>query len=708
MNPKAVEKNLRILVIDDTRAVHDDFRKILCDPQNSGASLAAAEEVLFPAQAAADQSPSFAVDSAFQGEEGLAKIRQALAAGRPYAMAFVDVRMPPGWDGVETTARIWKEYPDLQVVICTAYSDYSWNGMLARLGSSDKLVILKKPFDTMEVLQLASALTEKWRLHQESRLKLEQLENLVRQRTVDLRSTNESLQTEIIVRKDAEARIHEQARMLDLAHDAILVQDLDGRVRYWNSSAERLYGWTSSEVIGARIADQYCGDAAALDKERKARALVAQGDWSGELNHVTKTGRVILVHSRWTLVRDTQGQPKAILIITTDITEKKQLEAQFLRAQRMDSIGTLATGIAHDLNNILAPVMMIGPLLRAEIKDKGTLSLLDSMEANAQRGADIVKQILTFARGARSEKAPLQTYRLLKEFSSFIRETFPKSILLNFAVPKDLWMVQGNSTELHQVLVNLCLNAREAMPKGGALTLSAQNVTLDDNAAATIPNARPGRYVMWIVADTGVGIPSRNLDRVFDPFFTTKEVGKGPGLGLSTVLGIVNTCGGCIQLTSEVGRGTEVKILLPAVAAGTPLPEKPLPEPPRGAGELVLIVNDEEALGAVVEKVLTASGYRVLVSSDETEAVELYRRNWRQIGVVLVDLIMPDLEQVTNAFREINPAVKLMISSTMSPEQLPAPLRLPPHVFLPKPCQTAALLDTLRTILANAPPKSKS
>jgi PAS domain S-box-containing protein len=703
MIPAAVEKNLRILVVDDNRAVHEDFHKILCGSQDSSAGLAAAEAALFDSPADLVRVPDFKLDSAFQGEEGLAKVRQAAAASRPYAMAFVDVRMPPGWDGVETTLRMWEECKDLQVVICTAYSDYSWNGMLARLGSNDQLVILKKPFDTMEVLQLANALTEKWRLQQESRLKHEQLEKLVQHRTLALRSTNENLQTEIIVRKDAETRVREQARMLDLAHDAILVLDLDGYVRYWNWSAERLYGWLATESLGTRIADLYCGDAAALEKERKARSLVNEGDWSGELNHVTKTGRPILVHSRWTLVRDAHSQPKSILVINTDITEKKQLEAQFLRAQRMDSIGTLAIGIAHDLNNILAPVMMIGPLLRTEIKDPATLALLDSMEANAQRGADIVKQILTFARGAKSEKTPLQTYRLLKEFSTFIRETFPKTVLLNFNAPKDLWRVLGNSTELHQVLVNLCFNAREAMPQGGALTLSAQNTTLDQNTAATIPNARPGRYVVWGVADSGVGIPPKNMDRVFDPFFTTKEIGKGPGLGLSTVLGIVNGLGGCIQVKSEVGRGTEVKIYLPALAAETSETADSLPEPPRGGGELVLIVDDEQSLAGILEKVLTASGYRVLVSSDEAEAVELFRRNWREIGAVLVDLMMPDMERALSSIRQINPAVKLMASSTMSPDQVPAPMRVPPAMFLRKPYQTAALLDTLRRVLAAKP-----
>jgi PAS domain S-box-containing protein len=703
MTPLVVEKNLRILVVDDNRAVHDDFRKILCSGQETSPGLTAAEQLLFGESASTGQVPAFEIDSAYQGEEGLAKARQAAAAGRPYALAFVDVRMPPGWDGVETSVHLWQHCPDLQIVICTAYSDYSWNSMLARLGNNDQLVILKKPFDTMEVLQLANALTEKWRLHQEAALKLEQLETLVQKRTADLHAANQSLQSEILVRKDAQACIRDQARMLNLAHDAIHVRDLDGSVRFWNQSAERLYGWTSAEVLGNRITDLSGPGADDAAQERKARAQVEKGDWNGELNRCSKTGRPFLVHSRWTLVCDPQGQPKSILVIDSDITEKKKLEAQLLHAQRMDSIGTLAIGIAHDLNNILAPVLMIGPLLRAEIKDRGTLALLDSMEAGAQRGAGVVKQILTFARGAQGVRAPLQTSRLLREFSAFIRETFPGNITLKFAVPKDLWMVEGNSTELHQVLVNLCHNAREAMPQGGSLTLSARNTTLDATAAAAIPSANPGRYVLWIVADTGAGIEPRHLDRVFDPFFTTKEVGKGPGLGLSTVLGIVNGCGGCIELKSQSGRGTEVKVYLPA-AAGAPQPAALLPEPPRGAGELVLILDGDEALAAVVQKVLAASGYRVLASSDEAEAVELYRRNWRQIGVVLADLMMPDMEKTIGTLRRINPAILLLASATVSVGQIPASLRVPDKLFLRKPYQTGVLLDTLRNVLRHPAP----
>ena len=558
--------------------------------------------------------------------------------------------------------------------------------MLARLGNNDQLVILKKPFDTMEVLQLANALTEKWRLHQEVGLKLEQLEQLVQKRTSDLRSTNESLQTEILVRKDAEARIREQARMLDLAHDAIHVRDLDGRIRYWNKSAERLYGWTSTEVLGARLADLCRADAADLEKERKARALVEQGDWSGELNHLTKSGRPFLVHSRWTLVRDPGGRPQSILVIDTDITEKKKLEAQFLHAQRMDSIGTLAIGIAHDLNNILAPVMMIGPLLRAEIKDRATLGLLDSMEASAQRGADIVKQILTFARGVKGAKAPLQTFRLLKEFSGFIRETFPNNIALNFAVPKDLWMVEGNSTELHQVLVNLCLNAREAMPRGGALTLSALNLTLDENAAAAIPNATAGRYVVWTVADTGVGIasqePGPRLRSIFHHQGSRQRPRPGP----------VHRPRHRAQLRrlhsieKPVGPRHRSQYLSPR-RRRRHAPARPNSSPNRPAAPA-----NWSWFWTATKPSPPSSKKSSPPPATASWPVPMKRKPWNstvatgaQIGVVLADLMMPDMEKVISALRQINPAVNLVASSTRVSR---ANARLLAHPGQPIPAQT--------------------
>jgi len=346
---------------------------------------------------------------------------------------------------------------------------------------------------------------------------------------------------------------------------------------------------------------------------------------------------------------------------------------------------------------------MIGPLLRAQIQDEATLSLLENMEQGAARGADIVKQILTFSRGGSSKKAPLHTYRLLQQVAAFLAETFPKTIRVKFSAPKDLWIIEGNSAELHQALMNLCANAREAMPGGGTLTLEARNLVLEAGAAAAIPNAHPGRYVVWRVADTGVGIAPENLDRIFDPFFTTKDIGKGPGLGLSTVLGIVTGCGGTVQVKSGPGQGTEFTLYLPATdAVPAERPERALPEPPRGNGELLLVVEEDAFLSGLLETILTASGYRVLATADGAEALELYRRHQEDIGAVLADASVETTggKTVAGAIHEFDPGATMIVGSDLPSDQWPPLPRALHRHLLRKPYDTNGLLDKLRSLLA--------
>ena len=689
MSKLSAERNLRILVIDDNRAIHDDFRKILCADRLRGDSLDDTEIMLFNKPVAAAKQLAFEIDSAFQGREGVALARQAAENGRPYAMAFVDVRMPPGWDGVETTARIWEVCPDLQIVICTAYSDYSWDEMSGRLSNSDQLVILKKPFDTVEVLQLANALTEKWRLQQEVRMKLEHLENLVQDRTKVLQETNTSLQTEIVERKraadalreseeryellfrgnplpmwvidldslsylavnetavrnygysveeflsmtvrdirapeelstiprhleetqnspsncfvtrhrkkdgsvidvevicqtitfdgretklalanditrrkQAEDRIHQQAMLLDLAHDAIFVRDLEGRIQFWNKGAEGLYGWTAAEAVGVTIAKLFPRkDMDTSSFEAAEKAVLEKGEWSGELRNHTKAGQEVIADSRWTLLRNDAGTARSVLVINTDITEKKKLEAQFLRSQRMEGIGTLATGMAHDLNNILAPILMSAGTLRWELTPEDRELAITRIEMSVKRGAEIIQQVLTFGRGVTGERVAINPVALMMEMTQIIGQTFSKDISIELDARNEVWPIIGDKTQIHQVLLNLCINARDAMARGGKLSLSAANIVVDEHYPVLHTPARSGSFVLLSVSDTGCGIPRENMERIFDPFFTTKEFGKGTGLGLSTVLGIVKSHQGLVAVDSELNRGTTFKILLPA------------------------------------------------------------------------------------------------------------------------------------------------
>jgi len=470
---------------------------------------------------------------------------------------------------------------------------------------------------------------------------------------------------DITERKQAENRLREQARLLDLAQDAIMVRDMQDRVEFWNHGAEKLYGWTAAEV--------HCRQASSfLHEEHPSTALAAKmavtesGRWSGECKHLRKDGDSVMVRSRWTLVRDELGVPQSILIINTDITEQKKIEEQFLRAQRLESIGTLASGVAHDLNNILVPILMAAPLLREDMPEAEREKLLAIVQSSAERGASIVKQVLTFARGADGDRLLLQPIYLVQEIVKIVEKTFPKSIDVHTNYPEDLWAIVADPTQLHQILLNLCINARDAMPGGGTLTLNLENFEVDDHYASMTPGAKAGPHVLLEVRDTGSGISRENLKKIFDPFFTTKELTQGTGLGLSTVIGIVKSHGGFIQVYSEVGRGTGFKVFLPANASELATPSALEAAPlPRANGELLLIVDDEESILQVARAILENHGYRVLTAVEAPEALALFALRMNEIDLVLTDLAMPFMDGVAliRTLQKMKPNVRVVAST---------------------------------------------
>jgi PAS domain S-box-containing protein len=474
--------------------------------------------------------------------------------------------------------------------------------------------------------------------------------------------------TDIHDQKLAEERIHEQAALLDEAQDAILVKGLEGRITYWNKSAERLHGWTAAEALGRCTLDFLY-----TDQEQAAAArshLFQHGAWHGELIKKTKDGRELIVETRWTLVHDAVGEPKSILAINTDITEKKRLESHLLRAQRIDSIGTLAGGIAHDLNNILAPVSISLQMFRRYVTDPRDQNLLDLLETSVQRGADMVRQILSFARGVEGRRMLIGPKYVVQEIERFARDTFLQQIQVVVRYANDAWSFLGDPTQIQQVLLNLCVNARDAMPRGGRLTIEAANVMVDDNYAGMNAEAKPGPYVVFSVCDTGMGIPRELHEKIFDPFFTTKEVGRGTGLGLATTAAIVKSHGGFIHLYSEVSRGAVFKVYLPA-QPGQVAPEATLKTLlPRGQGECVMVVDDEATIREVTRSTLEQFGYQVVLASDGAEALALYAQRRAEIAVVITDIMMPVLDGVAtiHALRRINPEVKVIAASGLMTE----------------------------------------
>ncbi len=501
-------------------------------------------------------------------------------------------------------------------------------------------------------------------------------------------------------KRAANARIREQAALIEKAHDAILVRELDGKFSYANPSAARLFGWTVHELQGGAGPGLFT-DPPASEARRLA---LERGEWNGELRQRARSGGWLTLASRWTLLRDDLGQPKGLLIISSDVTEKRQLEAESLRMQRMEAVGALAGGMAHDLNNALAPILMGTQLLRRDSKDENAKRVLSLMESSTRRGADMVRQVLLFARGRQDEFERLEVRALVKEMEKLARDTFPQNIQVSAQVAADLWPVRGNATQLHQVLLNLCINARDAMPDGGALSLAADNVELNADEARTIPEARAGSFVVLMVSDTGAGIPPDVLPRIFEAFFTTKAEGKGTGLGLSTSSRIVKGHDGFLRVESQPGAGTSFEIYLPRFAeaeAGPAIADASAP--PRGHGELILVADDDEAVRELLRRSLEDHGYRVMLAANGAEAVSAFKRQQDEIALFVSDRAMPVLDglQATSAIRALRPDLPVLLLSADGDgsEILGDGSRRGPQ-YLSKPIELDALLRAVNDALA--------
>jgi PAS domain S-box-containing protein len=515
-----------------------------------------------------------------------------------------------------------------------------------------------------------------------------------------------AVKEDITERKLQDQKIREQAALLDKAQDAIWVQDLEGRILYWNTGASRIYGWAVPEATGCKIAELL--GLSAPRYEAVIKVVREKGDWQGELTTRTKAGQEAIIEARWTLVQDQPGNSRSVLAINTNITEKKKIESQFLRAQRMESLGTLAGGIAHDLNNILTPLFISLQMLKEKSGDSETQELIETLESNVQRGSSLVKHVLAFGRGVKGDRIAVDPKHIAGEIRHIVEETFPKSVEFDFYSATGLWIVTGDPTQLHQVMLNLCVNARDAMPSGGKLSLRMENVRFDQLPPGMNLDAKIGPYVMITVTDTGTGIPKEIQDRIFDPFFTTKDPGNGTGLGLATTLAIVKSHGGFIDFTSEPGRGTCFKVYFPANT--TPdTNEKETQEQsrmPHGNGELVLFVDDEAPIRKLAQSVLKRFGYRVLTAANGLQAIFLYQTQPQDIAVVITDMIMPDQDGPTTiaALKAINPKVKIIASSGMVTDNERINIEdAGVRHFIPKPYTTETLLHTLRDILKETP-----
>ncbi len=529
------------------------------------------------------------------------------------------------------------------------------------------------------------------------------LEQRVLDRTIELAQINQRLQQEIQEHQQTESALHIQRTVLESAVEGISQLDPQGKYRIANAAYAVMIGYTSEEMVGMewqrtvhpedlpRLEDAY-------------QEMLAKGKVEVEAKGVRKDGSTFYKRLVMITAYDQQQQFIGHYCFAKDITEKKQLEAQFLRVQRLESLGTLASGIAHDLNNILTPILAVSQLLKQRFPnlEEQNHRLLTMLEENARRAADLVKQILAFARGSEGKQVPLKIEHLLTEIVQVAQGTFPKSIQVRTQFPDySLYLVSADATQLHQVLMNLCVNARDAMPQGGTLTISADNQSIDEHYARMILEAQPGSYVAIAVEDTGTGITQEVRDRMFDPFFTTKEVGQGTGLGLSTVLGIVKQHGGFVTVSSEIGQGSQFTVYLPATYGVIPQPIEDF-ELLKGKGELILIVDDEPLIQEIAITSLADYNYKTLTAQDGIEAISRYAEHQQEIQVVLMDLMMPSFDGIAaiRVLQTLNPTIKVIATSGLAlHSKLTELTELGVTTFLPKPYTLKALLQALHSIL---------
>lgn len=501
------------------------------------------------------------------------------------------------------------------------------------------------------------------------------------------------------VQRKTEDHVREQAGYFNKSSEAVILLDEHGVVRHWSVGAEELYLLPSSSIVGKRFPGRL-----SKNPEADAQALestLRRGEWSGRLAHATTSGTSVDIDSRW--VRLPGPPPATILLIAENDADRREFEEERLRGQRQECLGTLAGGIAHDLNNILQPISIAIDLFRARTSDTESQEMLDVVDDNLRRATDLVRQILTFTAGSRVERRRVEIAPLFKEVASFVRQAFPKTIQLQTSMDEALDPVHADRTQVEQILINLCVNSRDAMPDGGRIRLEACNFHVDEGFASRQPGSRPGPYVRLTVGDTGLGIPRKIRNKIFEPFFTTKGPGEGTGLGLATALGIVKSHGGFLTLETEEGCGTSFHVFLPAAQTATSetnrasTPQRALEL--AGSGEAILIVDDESTVLKVMQRSLEKSGYRVLTAEDGEQGLEVFSQHAGEIRLVITDMAMPGIDGpgMISALRKFDKEVKIICTSGLNtPSNIESLDSLGVETVLSKPCNSKTILQAIK------------
>ncbi|MBI4809880.1 MAG: PAS domain-containing protein [Ignavibacteriales bacterium] len=505
--------------------------------------------------------------------------------------------------------------------------------------------------------------------------------------------------------KLAEEELRKLSSAVEQSPVSIIITNTSGEIEYVNSKFLKVTGYNFQEVLNQNPRILKSGETSDSEYKKLWDTISSGKEWRGEFHNKKKNGELFWESATISPIIDNEGKITHYLAVKEDITEKKILESQFYRAQRIESLGTLAGGVAHDLNNVLAPILMAVQLLKSNASDEKKQQWLSMMRSSTERGVSIVKQLLTFARGAEGERILVQPKHLLREIEKIVSETFPRNIQIRTEIPKSLWTISADTTQLHQVIINLCVNARDAMPTGGNLMIRAMNIILDERTAHQYLEGKPGPYVVITVEDTGMGVPKNIIDKIFDPFFTTKDVGKGTGLGLSTVMSIIKSHGGFINVYSEVGHGSVFKIYLPASEIiNIHEAEEDRLNLPLGNGESILIIDDEAPIREITKGILESYGYNVLTAQDGTEGVALYTTSQDIIKIVITDMMMPFMDGavVIRTLQKIDPTVKIIATSGLAETDNITELRSENvKAFLRKPFQADQLLKVIGSVLSD-------
>lgn len=509
--------------------------------------------------------------------------------------------------------------------------------------------------------------------------------------------------SDITESKQAEANLRLQSGALEAAANAIVITDNRGVIQWANTAFTTFTGYGKDEAVGETPRLLKSGKHDNAFYKAMWEVILSGKVWHGELVNRRKDGSFYTEDMTITPMKDSQGEVTHFIAVKQDITERKQLEERMMQADRLESIGRLASGVAHDLNNIITPIILSAEMLHNEEEKEIRECLIATIEECGQRGAGIVNQVLTFARGSKGERTTLQLTNLLVEMDRFIRQTFPKNLTITSSIPPSLWPVKGDTTQIHQVLLNLCINARDAMSAGGSLHLWAENTKIDEAFAATVPDAKAGNYAVFGVTDTGTGIPDKIIAKIFDPFFTTKEIGKGTGLGLSTVIGVVRSHNGFVVVESKEGMGTTFKVGLPRETTDSAeQKDSPLTKTPKNSGATILVVDDETFILKTITMVLKSKRFNVLTATEGSDALTMYREHSQEIDLVLTDIMMPGMDgvQLSRSLKEINPRVKILASTGHAAKPYQEELQaLGVHTILNKPYDAEKLLDVLHDAL---------